>query len=197
MMLLLAVAVGTVALTVPGCHCSPAKEISIGHCPDFLPKQDFVLSSYLGVWFEQQRFDNGFEMGLDCAKAKYTDIGDGFIELHNSGRLEGDVFARVYAVGYEEAPGHIIADFEGHDPVNYYVLDTDYENFAAVYNCVQLGEVMYEYAWMFTRETSAPADLIEKIRQVFVSNGVNVDLFQVTNQGPDCVYIPKKMERGE
>ncbi|XP_047471143.1 crustacyanin-A2 subunit-like [Penaeus chinensis] len=189
-MLLLSVAVATVALAVPGGHCSPPKEISIGHCPDYFPKQDFVLSSYLGLWYEHQRFDNGFEMGLDCAKAEYTDLGDGFFELHNSGRKEGDLFAESFAVGYELAPGHIVADFEGHDPVNYFVLDTDYETFAAVYNCVQLGEVMYEYAWMFTRQTSVSEDLIAKIRQVFVENGVDVNLFQVTNQGPDCVYIP-------
>ncbi|XP_027217734.2 crustacyanin-A2 subunit [Penaeus vannamei] len=189
-MLLRAVALAAVALSVPGGLCSPAKEISFGQCPEITLKQDFVLDPYLGLWYEQQRFDNGFEMGLDCANARYTDLGDGTFGLHNSGRKAEDLFAESFAIGYVHAPGHIIAKFEGHDPVNYFVLDTDYDTFAAVYNCVQLGELRYEYAWMFTRETSASEDLIAKIHQVFVDNGVDVSLFQVTNQGPDCVYIP-------
>ena len=41
----------------------------------------------------------------------------------------------------------------------YWILDTDYENYASVYSCATFGiaGLKYEYAWLFTRDP-VPSD---------------------------------------
>ena len=60
-----------------------------GPCPKAQVMQNFVLDSYLGVWYEQVRDKSiKYETG-DCVQAKYTKIGDGKVEVRNTERKPG------------------------------------------------------------------------------------------------------------
>ena len=42
------------------------------------------------------------------------------------------------------------------------ILDTDYENFAAVYSCIDFPVVgKFEYAWVLTRDTNPSEETVE------------------------------------
>ncbi|MPD04706.1 Apolipoprotein D [Portunus trituberculatus] len=48
----------------------------VGECPTVTTKQDFDMLSYLGSWFEIERFDALFEEGMDCVQIVYSDLGE-------------------------------------------------------------------------------------------------------------------------
>ena len=47
--------------------------------------QPFVVERYLGVWYEQVRYDHSFERGLESVSATYTQGDEGRINVGNRG----------------------------------------------------------------------------------------------------------------
>lgn len=46
--------------------------------------QNFDVERYLGRWYELQRYEQDFEMGLDCAQAQYGLIDADTVSVRNS-----------------------------------------------------------------------------------------------------------------
>ena len=70
----------------------------------------------------------------------------------------------------------------------YLVLDTDYKSFSAVYSCEAKGNLTLEFAWILSRETTTPDELLRAVANVFAGFGIDLGKFQTTYQGKDCVY---------
>ncbi|ROT72886.1 hypothetical protein C7M84_008705 [Penaeus vannamei] len=102
------------------------RQVSLGICPNITNKADFDAVPYLGRWFEYERYDILFQSGMDCVNALYSDMGNGYVEVHNTARTSYDV------------------------PAEYHILDTDYENYSSVYNCFEEGDYHWQYAWLLT-----------------------------------------------
>ncbi|XP_045129565.1 apolipoprotein D-like isoform X2 [Portunus trituberculatus] len=162
----------------------------VGECPTVTTKQDFDMLSYLGSWFEIERFDALFEEGMDCVQIVYSDLGDGVFQTHNLARtVEGELTEILGTVIVLE-PGVLLVESDSGVPFLHYILDTDYESFAALYNCKQFGEQRYQYAWITSRATTLDEATHDHVRKVFQDNGIDVSLFQFTYQGPDCPHTP-------
>ena len=73
---------------------------------------------------------------------------------------------------------------------NYYVLDTDYTTYTAVYDCATIGAFTFEYAWLMGRNSSLTQQQLATARAAYTKFGINTNTFTTTVQGPDCVYIP-------
>lgn len=171
----------------------PSGIVSVGECPSITPKEDFDPAAYLGAWYEIERFNMIFEEGMDCTQSVYSDLGDGVMEVHNVGRISQGPFTAVGTVTVEE-PGALLVAYEGYIPETFYVLDTDYTTFSAVYKCEQMGELRSQYAWIVSRALTLNQATLSHVHQVFASNGVDVRLFQPTHQGRECPYLNNKQE---
>lgn len=88
---------------------------------------------------------------------------------------------------FRMCPTKLIAGAGGAD---YYVLDTDYVTYAAVYNCFSIGEFKVEYAWILARANSLSPEELTFARNVFIANGVDISTFEPTYQDSKCVYFP-------
>ena len=87
-------------------------------CPDYERMENFDLTSYTGLWYEQVR-DAGtiFEIGADCVTAKYNDNGDGSVRVRNNSHYPvvgwTGVTGAAYDIGVE---GGLYVSFSGKKP---------------------------------------------------------------------------------
>ncbi|XP_063844700.1 apolipoprotein D-like [Scylla paramamosain] len=162
----------------------------VGECPTVTTKQDFDMLSYLGSWYEIERFNALFEEGMDCVQVVYSDLGEGLFQTHNIARTAEGKLTEILGTVIVLEPGVLLVEGDSGVPFLHYILDTDYYSFAAVYNCKQFGEQRFQYAWITSRSTTLDEATHEHVRKVFEDNGIDVSLFQSTHQGPDCPHTP-------
>ncbi|XP_068207222.1 apolipoprotein D-like [Palaemon carinicauda] len=185
------VAIAALALFVGATQATIHKvgHISQGLCPNITEKQDFDPVPYLGRWFELERYEMIFEYGMDCVNALYSDLGEGYVEVHNTARLKDGTPTDIVGKAHVIAPGVLSVEFPGHIPAEYHVLDTDYENFSSVYNCLQEGIYRVEFAWVLSRTMTLEDGIYSRAQQAFVDNSIDLTIFQTTYQGDDCPYV--------
>lgn len=72
----------------------------------------------------------------------------------------------------------------------YFVLDTDYVTYTAVYDCVDVGAFKLEYAWLMARTNTLTAEQLATARAAYTQFGIDVSIFEATYQSDSCLYIP-------
>ena len=96
--------------------------------------------------------------------------------------IEGDtndwdqVCGYAYQPNPDTDPGKLIVNFpeSGGQPGDYWILGTDYDNFACIYSCFELEGYDFVQAWIITREDHPTIETIEKGLDVFIANGIDV-----------------------
>ena len=71
----------------------------------------------------------------------------------------------------ENAPGKLLVDFGfGENYGGYWILDTDYENYTAVYSCDRrIGDQLEFFKWILTRSTKPSPEVVNKNMQFTMS----------------------------
>ncbi|XP_068207713.1 apolipoprotein D-like [Palaemon carinicauda] len=174
-----------------GMIISGEPKVDVGQCPNITNKYDFEAAPYLGVWYELERFPMSFEAGQDCVTATYSVLDDVYIKVYNRARLLKGPIVDITGRAHVIAPGVLLVEFftMENSGAEYHVLDTDYEKFACVYNCVQTGPVRAQYAWLLSRTTDMDDETYNHAMGVFTDNGIDISLFQPTYQASDCPYL--------
>ena len=72
----------------------------------------------------------------------------------------------------------------------YLVLDTDYVNYSAVYDCTSVGAFTFEYGWLLTRSNTPSAATTQAGQAAFTRNGIDITNFEITPQSNTCNYQP-------
>ena len=113
-------------------------------CRKETTKADFDYLKFNGTWYTIQVIPNIFERGLKCMQT--TDVADtktkGHFKVQDKGLRESDnsvVTADSTLITPDEKnPGFLqnVAGPGGLIKVPFYILDTDYENYAFTYTCV-------------------------------------------------------------
>lgn len=96
----------------------------------------------MGKWYEVQRYEVYFQRGSECSQALYTKAEDGTtVIVENSSIKNGQprtwIRGTAVLVG-DAAVGKLSVAFHHKTPgtePNYWILGTDYENYAVVWNC--------------------------------------------------------------
>ncbi|XP_070504502.1 apolipoprotein D-like [Chironomus tepperi] len=124
-------------------------------------KVDFRPVAYLGIWYEIERYEQFFQAGGDCVRAQYTLNADGSINVLNSAfvienatRIEAEGTARISFPDEEPLRAQLNVTFDANQPnlSNYWVLSTDYSNYAFVVSCMDLQENRsLESFWLLSR----------------------------------------------
>lgn len=69
-------------------------------------------------------------------------------------------------------------------PAPYWVLATDYDNYALVYSCTDFLVLHAEFAWIMSRQPHLAEETIEELHGTLSSIGADVDKLLSTNQDP-------------
>ena len=111
-------------------------------CDNPAPVADFNGAAYMGTWYTAAH-SRGMPFqpdGFTCTTALYSDLDGRDFKLYNSSETKHHKLPRFgkhgTAVASADGTGSIAVSisYPAFAP-NYFVVDTDYENYSIVYNC--------------------------------------------------------------
>ncbi|KAK7108370.1 apolipoprotein D-like [Littorina saxatilis] len=174
-----------------------------GACPEPPVVEDFDINSYVGTWYEYERFPVPYEALIKCGQATYNIIDDTTVSVNNTGIREIKIAGRTLSRYRQSAsgtatipdpsvPAKLVVSFGGQilsyfAKGNYWVLATDYTSYALVYSCTSLpfGVAHFDAAWILTRERGVAPEDLGALKDLLRDGGVNPDNFFVVDQ-TDC-----------
>lgn len=145
------------------------------------PAKSVDLNAYLGLWYEQARYENRFEKGCEGVTAEYGLLPDGKVSVINSCH-EGGIDGPVKSV---EGKAKIVDDttnaklkvsfFGPFYFGNYWILDH-----AADYSWSIIGEPSGKYLWLLTREKHLEDNKRRMLYDKIEGLGYDLDLLRET-----------------
>ncbi|KAL3286332.1 hypothetical protein HHI36_000840 [Cryptolaemus montrouzieri] len=162
----------------------------VGKCPTISSvQQNFDLNRYLGKWYEAEKYFMIFEAGGKCNSANYSLNENGTVKVLNE---EIDILGKQSSiVGVARPAGaadeaKFLVSFPSY-PVQtgeapYWVLETDYDNYAVVWSCTELPIISTRFAWILTRERNPSTDVVQKAYAVFDRLNLDKTQLQKTDQ---------------
>ncbi|KAK0059129.1 apolipoprotein D isoform X2 [Biomphalaria pfeifferi] len=176
--------------------------LSQGSCPDIPVQLNFDLKRFEGYWKVYEAFGAPYIVGMSCVDFIFEQaLDDGrYVNI----RLEGDRDVKVLGFKIWTANeiyygrGTVLDDvtnarwsvlFGGkpdnyEDKTNYFILATDYINYAIVYSCIQPAKlpIISESCFILLRRNGSPPAEISTHKFNLKSYGVNVtNLNKVNN----------------
>lgn len=194
---LLAVGVVVAVLVALLARQTRAVDIGFGSCPEKAVVQNFDVDRYMGEWYEAERFWQIFELNGKCSKALYAlNATTGQVSVRNSmvdtwskqdKSIEG--YAELVDPTASPLEAKLTVTFKvpvvGEQKAPYWVLDTDYTNYALVYSCsTPFNLFRTESAWILTRAAAVSDAVQQDIEKAISKANVNRRSFQKTAQ--DC-----------
>ncbi|XP_053695677.1 apolipoprotein D-like [Sabethes cyaneus] len=169
----------------------------LGGCPDYSPIAKFNRSRFLGTWYEVERYFTVSEVATKCVSATYELQPDGKIYVRNALTNRFNNVERIIS-GVMVPPGKtkngkytvLYQSFPYNYNASFMVLDTDYDNFAVVYSCSNIGPIGHTVsAWLLARERLPPGPILQRAYGVLDKYRINRTFFVKTIQ-EDCVIRP-------
>lgn len=156
-----------------------------GKAPDTTPQRDISLSSYLGRWYEQARYECFFERGMDEVYTDYARSADGGLRITNSGTTASGKHkqAQGYAVIPDAAePGCLSVSFVPpykwfRAPYHILYVDEDYR--MALVSGAGRG-----YLWLLTRKRKADEMTMRRLLDEAQKRGFDISALRLTRQQP-------------
>lgn len=145
-----------------------------------LPQQDVRLDKYLGRWYEQARYENWFESGLDEVFTDYSTGPGGSINVLNCGKNHRGLQSTSKGRGYPAGRGRLNVSFVppyGWFRAPYHILyvDPDYQS------ALVSGENA-SYLWLLTREKTPQESLLSTLIGEAEKRGFNTSELRFTRQ---------------
>ncbi|KAH0567330.1 probable serine/threonine-protein kinase kinX [Cotesia glomerata] len=169
---------------------------SLGWCPDYVPMANFDIGKFLGTWYEAERYFQLSEVVSRCVMANYSRGHDNKLRVSNEVTnrftgikrvLEGEI--KPAASKAEEGKLHIRYTTVPLTPeTNYVILETDYKNFAVLWNCNGIGPFHTQNAWIMTRARIPPGDVLQQAYGVLDKYKISKTFFVKTDQ-EDCAFL--------
>ncbi|XP_064084037.1 crustacyanin-C1 subunit-like [Macrobrachium nipponense] len=84
---------------------------------------------------------------------------------------------------------HLMVAFDNSFPAPLVILDTDYENYACLYSCMDYNFEYYsDFSFIFARTPTPSSTYIKKCETAFSNIGLDTSRFLKTAQGRRCPY---------
>merc|ERR1711860_63862 len=186
----------TMSVTTVVCILAIACTVSgqvpgFGGCPNVEVMKGFDATKYTGTWYEFQRYFVLFELNGKCGKATYTyDNSDNSIIVENDG-INKNTGKATYVKGKAAAPdsnvpAKLVVTFPTASRFakgNYWVIDTDYENYSVVYSCNDIKLAHADIVWILSRDRKGlPEETTKKIYAKLESQGISTSLLGPIDQ---------------
>ncbi|KAM9323113.1 apolipoprotein D-like [Pholidichthys leucotaenia] len=163
-----------------------AQVIKPGRCPKAAVQEKFDAARYLGLWYEIQRLPHTFQKG-QCSTASYSLASPGLVGVLNRELLPDGTIDSIngFAKPDPAEPAKLLVYFfEDQTPAPYWVLSTDYDNYALVYSCTDLEVFHGEFIWILSRQPTLSQETLMELHSILSSIGTSVDQLLDTSQDP-------------
>ncbi|XP_053959630.1 apolipoprotein D-like [Anastrepha ludens] len=156
-------------------------------CPENIKTvEDFDVTKYLGTWYEHSKYPFVFELGAKCVTAEYSALNSNQISVVNKHISAFNSKKSIDGIAKIVEPGKLTISFKGiaalAGAANYWVLATDYENYAVVYSCKNIALTHATLVWILTRERVPSADIIKTAKDALVSQNISLNKLSETDQ---------------
>nr|XP_057907984.1 apolipoprotein D-like [Doryrhamphus excisus] len=182
-------AMQVIALTLLSILSANAQVTMPGRCPRPAVQDDFDITRYLGRWYGIQRLPHSFQSS-QCSTATYTLRSPGVVGVLNRGLLADGTITSITGSATAKDPSEPaklqVSFYEDTPPAPYWVLASDYDNYALVYSCKELDLVHKDSVWIMSRRPTLAGETLEQLHSTLTSIGVRVDKLLSTNQ--DATY---------
>ncbi|KAF4526393.1 hypothetical protein B566_EDAN012683 [Ephemera danica] len=161
-----------------------------GQCQNVTVEQNFDVSKYVGLWYEQKRYHSIFEHNSKCVTATYTQNENGTVGVRNA-HVNSTTDEAGFIEGYAEidsttGEGKLLVYFPsvmGNRAGKYWVLKTDYTSFSVVWSCTQVSPVMnIQMAWILTRERTPSEVTLQEAQAIADLNHLKNEEFIIADQ---------------
>ncbi|XP_054641357.1 apolipoprotein D-like [Dunckerocampus dactyliophorus] len=160
-----------------------------GRCPKPAVQANFDIARYLGKWYGIQRLPHSFQRG-QCSTATYSLRSPGVVGVLNRALLADGRITSITGSATAKDPSEPaklqVSFYEDSPPAPYWVLASDYDNYALVYSCTDLELVHNDSVWIMSRRPTLAEETLEELHSTLTSIGVRVDKLLSTNQ--DVAY---------
>uniref|UniRef100_A0A3Q0RKA2 Apolipoprotein D n=1 Tax=Amphilophus citrinellus TaxID=61819 RepID=A0A3Q0RKA2_AMPCI len=148
-----------------------------GPCPEPAVQPAFNLKQFMGRWFEIAKLPAQFERGR-CIETNFTLTTSNSIRVVSSEILKGEL-KKIEGIGVVEDiknPAKLGISYSYVLPYSpYWILSTDYVNSALVYSCTDILRLFHvDFAWILGRTRTLPESTIEKAKESFANNNIDV-----------------------
>ncbi|XP_028749932.1 apolipoprotein D [Peromyscus leucopus] len=165
----------------------------LGKCPTPSVQENFDVLKYLGRWYEIEKIPSSFERG-DCNQANYLLMENGNIRMVNQERRPDGTMNQVEGeakhTNLSEPAKLLVKFFELTPATPYWILITDYVNYALVYSCTTIIWLFHvDYVWILGRNPYLPPETVTYLKDILISNGIDTQKMISTDQ-TNCPEFP-------
>lgn len=177
----------TLALTsaaLPACVGTPGP---VGNAAVPQPAQAVALPAYLGLWYEQARYEAPFQQDCEAVTADYALRDDGKIRVLNTcreGSLDGELRQSTGKAKVVEGSdgAKLKVSFFGPFYGDYWVLDRADAGPDGLYAWSIVGEPSGRYLWVLTRDAQPAPALLSTLEARVKALGYDWSLVRRTLQ---------------
>lgn len=147
---------------------------------DTSPQKGISLSRYLGRWYEQARYENWFEAGLDEVFTDYSAGPSGSINILNCGRNGSGRQSTSKGRGFPQSGGLMKVSFVppyAWFRASYHILYVDQE-----YRTALVSGQDSAHLWLLTRERIPSTDSINNLLAEARKRGFDLSRLRFTRQ---------------
>ncbi|XP_056149568.1 apolipoprotein Da, duplicate 1 [Lampris incognitus] len=166
-----------------------------GACPEPSVQPAFSLKQFVGRWFEIAKLPAQFEKGR-CIETNFTLKTDNSFRVVSS-EIEKGELRKIEGIGVTvdpKNPGKLGITYSYVLPYSpYWILSTDYVNTAVVYSCTDILRLFHvDFAWILSRTRRLPTSAIEKAKETFTNNSIDVSRMTASRQQGCDRFLMKK-----
>lgn len=164
--------------------------MKMGGCPDFPVKENFDVNRFMTTWYEIERSDVFYGRGLKCGKSEMSRNAAGNVDVRNSGTTiaNGQVTEKTGVATIPDAnqPAKMsLRTGRMPWPVNYWVLDTDYDAYSVIYSCKGFGAFHFDIVWILSRHQAGLS-----------TEHSNIARAKITQLGMDITRLKPQSQEG-
>ncbi|XP_066942558.1 crustacyanin-C1 subunit-like [Macrobrachium rosenbergii] len=151
-------------------------------------------SKFGGTWYQYAITNNPYQLLDQCVRLQYDFNGQSFDASATGITADGKLLKRFGDIApMPLGDPHLMVAFEESFAAPLVILETDYDNYACLYSCMDYNFGYYsDFSFIFTRDSTPNDSHVRKCEAAFKNIGIDTSRFFKTVQGSNCPYETQK-----